>query len=207
MNWISFFVKRNYLLFKAKFQKEDKIGSADTYRYKWSRIEKYRKSCNVSIFIETGTYYGLTVSKFNNCFEKIYSIEVDKSLFDYNKKLFKNSTNISILFGDSKERLPEVLNLITRENEGIINVLFWLDGHCSEGETGIGDEYSPLIKELNSIFEHLYRIKPVIIIDDVRLFDGVNYPTLNSIKKLFDNFNFNLIIDGDGLVCLDPSFK
>jgi hypothetical protein len=207
MNWISFFVKRNYLLLKVNFQKNDKIGGSDIYRYKWDRIKNYRNSCNTSIFIETGTYYGLTVSKFKNSFEKIYSIEIDESLFDKNLKLFKNYSNISILLGDSKDRLPEILNTVKRENEGIINVLFWLDGHCSEGETGIGDEYSPLMKELNFILEHLSRIKPVIIIDDVRLFDGVHYPTLNSIKKLLESFNFNLIIDGDGLICLDPSFK
>jgi hypothetical protein len=202
MNWIYFYTKRNYLLVKAFFNKKSLVNGSDTYFYKWNRIHNLRKLYNISNLIETGTYYGLTVSKFSNYFDKIFSVEIDKSLYEKNKLFFSKKKNIEILFGDSKAVLPNILDRYNDKNN-LANIIFWLDGHCSEGETGKGDEYSPLLNELAVILKYLTYIKPIIIIDDVRLFDGVQYPTFESIKNFFLVYDFNLNIDNDGLIIID----
>lgn len=202
MNWIYFYTKRNYLLVKSFFDKKNLVNSSDTYFYKWNRIHKLRNLYEIPILIETGTYYGLTVSKFRNYFDKIFSIEIDEPLYEKNKSFFSKIKNIEILFGDSKAVLPNILDRYN-DKDNLAKIIFWLDGHCSEGETGIGDEYSPLLNELAVILNYLTYIKPIIIIDDVRLFDGVQYPTLESVRNFFLGYDFTLNIDNDGLIIID----
>ena len=200
INYLKFHLKRIFLFIKIYLERNSNLKGADSYYRKWKRINKYRKDYNLGILIETGTYYGLTVSNFLNTFESIFSIEIDNYLFHQNRIHFKKNKNVNIIHGDSKSVLPTILESDIF-NEGS-KILYWLDGHCSEGETGIGDQYSPLVREIEII--HLYSKKyiSIIIIDDVRLFDGVNYPTLETLFTLFRKYNYSVSIDGDGLVCI-----
>jgi hypothetical protein len=61
------------------------------------------------------------------------------------------------------------------------NVLFWLDGHYSEGITARGDEDCPVLYELFHIFSQRWFIEGVVLIDDARLFDGDRWPKLSDV--------------------------
>ena len=200
MLYISFLSKKNLLNIKALFPKSYVPGRADNYKDKWARLKMYSSKYNAKTLIETGTYYGLTVSKLSKQFESIHSIEVENNFYKYNKYYFRNHDNIKIHFGDSSFILPQLLaNLTSKEISSPI--IFWLDGHCSENETGIGVEYSPLATEIRTIISYPY-IKAIIIIDDLRLFDGLNYPTIEKIDKNIPFNRFNKLIDQDSVIYL-----
>jgi len=140
-------------------------------------VKKYAKIFSVETFIETGTYLGDMVNAVMDTFNKIYSIELDKTLYEQAKKKFSKHHNISILHGDSSKVLPVILADIREP------CLFWLDGHYSGGITAKGDFNTPIIQELNCILDHTIR-GHVILIDDAREFNGYNdYPTLEELKK------------------------
>jgi len=140
-------------------------------------VKEYAKIFSVETFIETGTYLGDMVNAVMDTFNKIYSIELDKTLYEQAKKKFSKHHNISILHGDSSKVLPVILADI-RES-----CLFWLDGHYSGGITAKGDFNTPIMQELNCILDHTIR-GHVILIDDAREFNGYNdYPTIEELKK------------------------
>lgn len=143
---------------------------------KWETLDEIRKTGGYRVLVETGTYLGDTVEHFRDSFKDIYSIELGKELAAAARARFTSFPHIKIIEGDSTEVLPRLLEEI---NEPAI---FWLDAHCSEGNTVRGNDYSPILSELSSILSN--PIRHVIVIDDARLFDGINYPTLGTIKKL-----------------------
>jgi len=62
-------------------------------------------------------------------------------------------------------------------------VLFWLDAHCSEGITGVGESYTPIMSEVESITKH--RKNHIMLMDDLRLFKrDPKYPDVSDIIKL-----------------------
>lgn len=108
-----------------------------------------------SVFVETGTHYGLGIKQaLAEGFETVYSIELDKSLCKRAVFMFINNDNVHIFYGDSGIKLQEILqNLDTP-------VTFWLDAHY-------GDTISPLLKELEIIKAHKVKTH-TILIDDLR---------------------------------------
>jgi hypothetical protein len=117
------------------------------------------------------------VDAVRDTFNKIYSIELDKTLYEQAKKKFSRHHTISIFHGDSSKVLPVILADIKEP------CLFWLDGHYSGGITAKGDFNTPIMQELNCILDHFIE-EHVILIDDVREFNGHNdYPTLEELKK------------------------
>ena len=140
-------------------------------------VKEYAKIFSVETFIETGTYLGDMVNAVMDTFNKIYSIELDKTLYEQAKKKFSKHHNISIIHGDSSKVLPVILANISGP------CLFWLDGHYSGGITAKGDFNTPIMQELNCILDHTIR-GHVILIDDAREFNGYNdYPTIEELKK------------------------
>ena len=95
-------------------------------------------------------------------FDKLYSIEFDERLH-YNAKSRYANNKLTFLLGDSSNVLPDLLPTI---NE---NVIFFLDGHWSSGETGRSAKDCPLVEEITHI-NNLFTNKAIIIIDDFRLF-------------------------------------
>ena len=84
---------------------------------------------------------------------------------------YLGQTTLSVIdhfdkLGDSSDIIKNILPDI---NE---NVIFWLDGHFSSGETAQGKKDCPLIEEITHINE-LCKKDGIIIIDDLRLF-GTN---------------------------------
>ena len=80
--------------------------------------------------------------------------------------------------GDSGKILYEVIKDIDSP------ITFWLDGHCSCGITAKGDEWSPILKELEQIKKHHIK-NHTILIDDVRQF-GTEYFDFVTIDQIIE---------------------
>jgi hypothetical protein len=145
-------------------------------------IVEYKNRFGLSILVETGTYLGEMIEAQKNNFVKTYSIELSEKLFKRAKKKFLSEKNIVLLQGDSGKRLAEVVAVLREP------ALFWLDGHYSGGMTALGDKECPVREELAAIFKSEH--KHIILIDDARMFNGTHdYPTIEEIKKIIENFD------------------
>jgi hypothetical protein len=145
-------------------------------RFKQLVIKEYANKYKTTIFIETGTYLGETIDYCKSIFKKVISIELDVTLFNNAKHKFAHENKINIYNGDSGILLEKVLTNIEEP------CLFWLDGHYSEGMTAKGELNTPIINELNHIFNHQID-NHVVLIDDARCFTGEDdYPTLDYLR-------------------------
>lgn len=142
------------------------------YAYKIFTLMIYAMKYKTNIFVETGTYNGDTLDSLRNSFNKLYSIELDDDLCKRANRYFRNSKKIKIYHGDSARVLPALLPKINGR------VLFWLDAHYSGEGTAKGDRDTPIMRELSGIHKYI-KSKPVILVDDARLFNGTDsYPKL-----------------------------
>lgn len=138
----------------------------------------YIKKFSPEIFIETGTYKGRMVYAVMPYVKEIYSIELDKALFQNAQKRFNGYNKIHILQGQSNNILPTILNNV----DGAC--LFWLDAHFSGGSTAKGDSDTPIMQEIECILNHDRVSEHIILIDDARCFTGENdYPTIENLKN------------------------
>ncbi|MBU4186251.1 MAG: hypothetical protein KKI12_10695 [Proteobacteria bacterium] len=161
--------------------------------YKQHTIIEYGQRYNIQVFIETGTYLGDMVYAVSKEFDRIVSIELSKDLYRRALKRFAKHKNIHICHGDSTVVLPEVVRTLTTP------ALFWLDAHYSGGFSTRGETDTPVLAELNTIFD-LSEFNHVILIDDAHLFDGrYDYPTLHAlqafIKQKKPNYVFKVNYD------------
>ena len=124
-------------------------------------IEFLKHIMKLDVFVEGGTYKGGTAKSMGEKFKKIFTIEKSNIMFEIAKENLKDTNNITLLKGDTREHLDSII----RNNE---NILFWLDAHWSGGDTYGEEDECPLIEELNIIFK--YNKNYVILIDDARLF-------------------------------------
>lgn len=60
------------------------------------------------IYIETGTYRGDNLRKVVGQFDLCISIELDKSWYDFNDKYFSIYKNVTLIHGDSSEKLKSI---------------------------------------------------------------------------------------------------
>jgi hypothetical protein len=141
---------------------------------------------NIKVFVETGTYLGDTTESLSGYFNKIYSFEISEELVKLARKRFKDNINIEIIQGDSGTELANILNKIDEK------VIFWLDGHYSEGflyatQNGLD---TPVIKEIETIFNsNLRDFENIILIDDAFEFDGTRgYPTIEGLRSLVEKY-------------------
>lgn len=126
-----------------------------------SKIKK--KNTDFDILIETGSYIGETINNIKNLFKKVISIEITDKYYNFCKKKFINDKNVEIIKGDSINLLPIVIDKNNKKN-----MLFFLDGHYSSGDTGIGKVEVPLFEELMVIKNNTKN--SLVIIDDADLF-------------------------------------
>ena len=132
----------------------------------------------VKHFVETGTYRGGTVDALKNHVESVNTIELDEKLFLFSHQRFANQKHIKCWHGSSGNLLATALKQCAGP------ALIWLDGHFSGGDTARGDEVSPILKEILHVAACHEVSKHVILIDDVRLFDGKDYPLLRDTLEL-----------------------
>lgn len=162
------------------------------------KIKEYKTSYNINIFVETGTYLGDMVAALSNEFEKIYTIELGRELYEKAVYNFRNKNHIKVLQGDSGERLKDVINEL---NE---HALFWLDAHYSMGITAKGNKECPIYEELSTILTH--KLNHVILIDDADNFVGKgDYPKAEELSDfiLQHRPGYTIRIE-DNIICLLP---
>lgn len=159
----------------------------------------------LNVLVETGTNQGMTPLALQPYFQKIFTIELDESLFLRAQQMLASFENIECLHGDSTDVLPQVLARIDEP------ALFWLDGHYSGPGTGHGIKSSPICEELCILFEDG---RPhVILIDDARIFDGgtehtlyphyLEYPSLEWIEGYAGRFGYEYLLRDD-IIRLTP---
>jgi len=145
-------------------------------------IASYLKRFQIETFVETGTYLGDTLAfvarnRGINC----VSIELGERLFDAAKKRFRHHDNVKLLCGDSGALMAAVVKSAQSP------VLYWLDGHYSEGITARGEQETPIMMELEAILSAPSH-PSVILIDDARCFIGQNgYPKLIELLNFVDD--------------------
>lgn len=141
---------------------------------KHEAIRSYASVYNTKWFVETGTFEGDTIEAMYNQFDFLISIELSEKYYQQARERFKDITNISILQGDSPVILKEILYLKDDIWRRLPRTLFWLDAHCSGGETAGG--IHPIVGELTAIFES--GVEGVILVDDCQDFWKNGVPEL-----------------------------
>ena len=144
---------------------------------KREEIKKWQAMTGHKLFVETGTFLGETTLAMSGIFERCWTVEIDKSLYEQALVRFNGRQNITALHGDSETLMVDILRDIDAP------AVFWLDGHYSRANTGRGTMHTPIVHELTRIFEHPIT-QHVILIDDARSFLGVNgYPTIKAMYR------------------------
>lgn len=94
---------------------------------------------NSTVFVETGTFLGVTARWAAEYFETVHTIEKAESLYQG----FINShlrLNIRAHLGDSRIILSDILTV-----ESNNRAVFWLDGHWCGGESAGENDECPLL--------------------------------------------------------------
>lgn len=192
-------IRKQFMVWKWK--RGDHNGNPPHF-IKRQIILELQKKYNISTFIETGTFRGEMVAAIKNKFNHIYSIELDKTLYEKARSLFAKYPHIKILEGDSSKVLPMILSQINEP------ALFWLDGHYSAGITAKGILDTPIKNELEHIFNHQIK-NHVILIDDARLFNGENdYPTISELSSFISKLDNEMSMEiTDDLIKILPHSK
>ena len=173
--------------------KNDRIGSPPQ-KYRHKIIKLYAQTYKISVLIETGTYLGKTIEAVKKKFEKIYSIELNGTLYNKAKEKFSKDKFITIIRGDSSKELPKILNKIDKP------CLFWLDAHYSGGITSRGDLETPILLELQCILNHSNQ-DHIILIDDANHFTGKKeYPSISELKEMIKEFPEKVLIIKDNII-------
>lgn len=139
-------------------------------------VADYAKRYGLRVLVETGTYTGEMVEAMRFSFRKIVSIELSHELAEKAKRVFAPDPRVRIIEGDSGKVLRETAAELREP------ALFWLDGHYSAGVTALGEDVTPVLKELGWLLDSEQR-GHVILIDDARCFGtDAGYPSLEELR-------------------------
>ncbi|MBA4393860.1 MAG: hypothetical protein C0407_09940, partial [Desulfobacca sp.] len=158
------------------------------------------------IFIETGTFLGGTTLEAARVFKSVYTIELSEDLYRQAQEGFAGRENIKSYQGDSGKLFPELLKTIKGK------IVFWLDGHFSEGITAKSEKNSPILEELAAI-KAAQISDAIILIDDLRMFPNSwtklperpslrEYPTITELLQALRDINqdYVFVVLGDILL-------
>ena len=161
-------------------------------------------------FVETGTFMGGTTLEASQIFSSVHTIELSKELYLKARPRFAGRDHIRTYQGDSGKLLPDILKTV----EG--KVVFWLDGHYSEGVTAKSETNSPILEELRAI-KNANVSDAIILIDDLRMFPNSwtripdiaslqDYPTIPQLLRAVRDINrsYSFIVLGDVLIAYPP---
>lgn len=117
---------------------------------------------NLPTFVETGTFQGGTSVWAAEHFQKVFTIEFAKHIYEATSTAYSHVKNIEFLWGHTKEQLKLVVPQLKEP------ALFWLDAHWMGGGTAGENDECPLLEELQIINDS--ECEHFILIDDARLF-------------------------------------
>ena len=182
-----------------------------------SFLEEMQELFHPDIFFETGTHHGLTTAKAIPYFDRVVTVELEKTLAKRAQYQFLSNSSVTVYQGSS----PKIIKEIGPELKG--RVLFWLDAHHSGGDTALdvqaaspASQITPIRAELNNIYEAGIR-DCIILIDDVRAFGskfcGREYvacwahPLIQEVETALLKINpdFKILLLGDILLAYDVS--
>lgn len=154
-------------------------------KFRIRTLKKYADAAEYDVAVETGTLFGDSALKLSKYFPRVYTIEINRDLYERASARFKNDDRIRVLFGDSKLVLRELVKDIQRP------CLFYLDAHFSgdrstnwkesrwkgynvdtgyAGDQPTAENQVPLFEEIKLIHD-LVKDKCLIYIDDIGEFD------------------------------------
>jgi hypothetical protein len=147
-------------------------------------VDRLVKAYELEVFVETGTYLGMTVAAVLHLFKQVFTIELDPKLAANAKWRFEAYPHVQVLEGDSGTIL-ESLKLVDRQ------ALIWLDAHWSGGITARQDSeiHTSVRAELKALREWQRR-DHVLMLDDIDDFNGEHgYPTQDELVHLVKMIN------------------
>jgi hypothetical protein len=169
--------------------------------FKQNLVRQLGQIHKLDTLVETGTYMGAMVKACQSSFSQIYSIELQKDYYERARRRFSRASHVTILRGDSAQRLPEILRKLNEP------ALFWLDAHYSGDLTAKADRETPILRELALILEHHIQ-GHVILIDDARCFDGTHdYPMRETIASLAASFGYSFTVTDDVMRLIPQSLS
>jgi hypothetical protein len=166
---------------------------------KLRQIDALRKRTNASVFVESGTFRGVTAARCARLFERVFTVELDPHLFVEAKEHLQSLKNVEVIHGDAAKEIPQLF-----ATGRVINALVFLDGHFSGGNTACGDTPEPAIQELEALATYRDYICAVIV-DDFRCF-GVEpgYPRksnlLRAAEKYYEQYGYGIQVHLDQLL-------
>ncbi len=170
---------------------------------KFFLILQAKKRSASDVFIEIGTYHGVTSRRCAGRFDRVYTVEISPELSQKAAVRFSKlkNRNIHLTEGDGLKVLPEIL-----EKSDVRNALIFLDGHPCGARTGTGAVNEPAVEELAVIARYRDKVN-AIIVDDFRNF-GVesDFPKKSTLLKqaedLFGSQGYRIEVRMDQLVIL-----
>ena len=174
-------------------------------------LKKVAQAGEYGVAVETGTLFGYSTLKLSKHFPLVYTIEINRELYEKAAAKFKNNERIRVLFGDSKLVLRELLKEIRQP------CLFYLDAHFSgdhttnwkesrwrgyrvdtgyAGDRPVAENQVPLFEEIKVIHD-CFKSRCLIYIDDVDKFDesGAGIRDKNFQGEDWSHLNLNSIRD------------
>lgn len=122
-------------------------------------------------FVETGTQKGNSLAEAAKVFPECMSIEQSDWMYKAACERFKDTPNVKLFHGHSPRILPLIL-------DATIPTTFWLDAHYFSDASSLcftGGE-CPLLEEVQAIAAIEWQTKPIILIDDMWMFDDALPP-------------------------------
>jgi hypothetical protein len=166
---------------------ENFVGEVKVY---YDNLTKHFSRFRNKVFVETGTYIGNGLqTALTTGFEKCYSIEIHKYLYDNAMKRFEKeieSEKVELFFGNSEEIFPTIIEKLD------CPATFWLDAHISSQYGEKLAKNCPVIEELEAIKKHSIKTH-TILIDDINCFNNPahdNIP-LGDVRKILTSINEN----------------
>jgi hypothetical protein len=164
---------------------------------KFRQIRALGKRSGAKTLVETGTYLGNTAMRASYVFDKVITVELSPDLYRQASSYLIKRKNVECIEGDATKVLPEVM-----ARPGLENVLVFLDGHFSGGDTALGDMQEPACLEIEMLGKHRDKLA-AIVVDDFRLFGVDGWPRKSElIRSVEDHLgaDFDLTVHMDQLL-------
>ncbi len=178
-------------------------------KFHMRNVKRYMNCRDYQTVVETGTLFGDSALKLSRHFPEVYTIEINRELFEKAVVRLKNHPEIKVLFGDSRTVLKDLVQKIQGP------CLFYLDAHFSgnhttdwknsrwkgykadtghAGDLPTAENQVPLFEEIRLIHDFI-KSECIIYIDDMDKFDesGSGLKDMQFIGEDWTHLNLNTI--------------